>query len=165
MFHRGFFGHGPRPERPFQKGLIKFIVLEMIQQEPRHGYDLIRAIEKRFHGLYTPSPGTIYPTLQLLEEMGYITFSEYEGKKVYRITEAGTNYLKEQEHLVGMAGERFHQWWNPENVGAMRKLRREFTSLAQLMLRQGRKVSPERLERVLQVIRRARTEIEALFQE
>jgi DNA-binding PadR family transcriptional regulator len=165
MLHRGFFDHGPRQERPFQKGFIKFVVLELIRDEPRHGYDLIRAIEERFHGLYTPSPGTIYPTLQMLEEMGHVTCSEAEGRKVYRITEAGTEYLKEHDAAAGQAAERFHRWWNPENVGEMRKLRHDFKDLTQLMMRRGRKVTPDKLEQVREVIKRAHAEIEAILKD
>ena len=62
-----------------------------------HGYEMIKALEEKSGGFYTPSPGSIYPTLQMLEEGGYVTASETEGKKVYTITDAGRAMLTARE--------------------------------------------------------------------
>jgi DNA-binding PadR family transcriptional regulator len=68
---------------------VRYLVLDAIAAQPRHGYEVIQAIEERSGGAYRPSPGVVYPTLQLLEEMGHATLSERDNRKVYGITEAG----------------------------------------------------------------------------
>jgi DNA-binding PadR family transcriptional regulator len=82
----------------------------MIAEEPRHGYELIKVIEERFGGSYSPSPGVIYPTLAWLDDMGYAAIEpEPSGRKLYRITEAGEEFLKANraaaDELLSRAGE------------------------------------------------------------
>jgi len=86
--------------RLFQRGDIKYVILDMLKDKPSHGCEMMRALEERFHGFYPPSVGSVYPTLQLLEDMGYVTSSATEGKKVYSITEAGTRFLADREKIV-----------------------------------------------------------------
>ena len=62
-------GFGPRRGRVFEKGDLKYLILDLLKDEPSHGYELIRALEERFRGFYSPSPGSVYPTLQLLEDL------------------------------------------------------------------------------------------------
>ena len=81
MFHRGFF-QWERKFRLFEKGDLKYVILDLLKDKPSHGYEIIRALEERFHGFYSPSAGSIYPTLQLLEDMGHVKSSEADGKKV-----------------------------------------------------------------------------------
>jgi DNA-binding PadR family transcriptional regulator len=98
--HRGggrMFGHGD----------LKLLLLALIEQEPRHGYELIRIIEDMFHGQYSPSPGTIYPTLTMLEDMGHVEIqSEESGRKRYAITDAGRAFLDENREAVEAVTER-----------------------------------------------------------
>jgi DNA-binding PadR family transcriptional regulator len=89
--HRG----GRRRGRLFDYGEFRLLVLAMIAETPRHGYELIKAIEERFGGSYTPSPGVIYPTLSWLEDMGYAAVEAEGGRKSYRITEEGAAFLAE----------------------------------------------------------------------
>lgn len=81
----------------------------LLDESPRHGYDLIRLIEDRFLGMYTPSAGTVYPRLQSLEDEGLIEHDELDGKKVYRLTDAGRAELEsrrsELEDLQARATE------------------------------------------------------------
>src|SRR5262245_4261789 len=77
-----------------RRGDIKFHLLEILKDNPRHGYEIISELEKRSGG-YRPSPGSVYPTLQMLEEGGYLTSEQVEGKKVYTITEEGLKLLEE----------------------------------------------------------------------
>jgi DNA-binding PadR family transcriptional regulator len=75
-------------------GELRFLLLAMIAERPRHGYELIKAIEERFGGSYTPSPGVIYPTLAWLDDMGYARIeAEQAGRKLYRITSEGEAFL------------------------------------------------------------------------
>ena len=85
-----FFGPPPRAER----GNVRYLVLDAIATQPRHGYEIIQAIEERSGGAYRPSPGVVYPTLQLLEELGHARMVEREARKVFGITEEGQRDLE-----------------------------------------------------------------------
>lgn len=89
-------GHGSgRRSRIFEQGDLRLVMLRLISEKPRHGYELIKEIEDRLGGAYSPSPGVIYPTLTLLEEMGFATVKAEEGaKKAYAITEEGLAELE-----------------------------------------------------------------------
>jgi DNA-binding PadR family transcriptional regulator len=89
--HRGHRRHGGRL---FDYGDLRLLILAMIADRPRHGYELIKAIEERFGGSYSPSPGVIYPTLSWLNDMGYAASeTEDAGRKSYRITSEGEAFL------------------------------------------------------------------------
>ena len=93
-------GRGRRGRRVFDAGELRLVLLKLIADQPRHGYDLIRAIEELTHGAYAPSPGVIYPTLTLLEDMGLIEEQQAEGaRKVFAATAEG------EAHLAEKAGE------------------------------------------------------------
>ena len=78
----------------FRHGSLRLYLLRLLDEEPRHGYEVIRLLRDRFMGVYSPSPGTIYPRLARLEEEGLVTHDEIDGRKVYRITEAGREELR-----------------------------------------------------------------------
>ncbi|OYV66613.1 MAG: hypothetical protein B7Z72_11040, partial [Gemmatimonadetes bacterium 21-71-4] len=65
----------------FESGEVKYVILRLLKEKPRHGYEIIKALEEKMEGWYTPSAGTIYPTLQLLEDQGYVRAVETEGKR------------------------------------------------------------------------------------
>jgi len=109
----GRFGDNLRIGRMLASGDLRLVALYLIEEQPRHGYDLIKAIEEKSHGLYSPSPGVIYPALTYLEEAGYATASQDGNKKAYTITEEGRAYLNDNREAVastleflGKAGER-----------------------------------------------------------
>ncbi|MEG1039639.1 MAG: PadR family transcriptional regulator [Pseudomonas sp.] len=87
---------GDRGPRVFAPGDLKLLLLSMVAEQPRHGYDLIRQIESLFGGNYTPSPGVIYPTLTFLEESELIVGQVHGSKKLYSVTAAGLESLAEQ---------------------------------------------------------------------
>nr|WP_314480851.1 PadR family transcriptional regulator [uncultured Pseudomonas sp.] len=89
-------GRGERGPRVFAPGDLKLLLLSLLGEQPGHGYDLIRQIEKRFDGSYTPSPGVIYPTLNFLEEAELIQGLSQGSKRLYTITDAGRSALTEQ---------------------------------------------------------------------
>ena len=95
--HRGRHRHhhgGRHGGRLFDYGELRLLLLAMIAERPRHGYELIKAIEERFGGSYTPSPGVMYPTLSWLDDMGYAAIEAEEGgRKRYRITTEGEAFL------------------------------------------------------------------------
>ncbi len=82
------------------KGLLRYLILYILSRKPMHGYGIIQMISEGSGGLYTPSPGVIYPTLQYLEEGGLIRSEERDGKKVYFITEKGKEVLEEHREEV-----------------------------------------------------------------
>src|SRR5450755_4419166 len=81
----------------FRHGRLRLYLLRLLDEEPRHGYEVIRMLRDQFMGVYAPSPGTIYPRLARLEEEGLVTHDEVDGRKVYRITDAGRQELHERE--------------------------------------------------------------------
>ena len=104
--HRGRHRHGRRSGRLFDHGELRLVVLALISERPRHGYEIIKEIEDRVAGTYTPSPGVIYPTLTMLEELGQATVSESEGKKLYAITADGSSFLAANKSAVDNALQR-----------------------------------------------------------
>ena len=97
--HRGERG-GSRPGRLFDHGELRFVVLALIAERPRHGYEIIKEIEARTAGTYSPSPGVIYPTLTMLEELGHASVSEQDGKKLYAATAEGGAFLAASKAAV-----------------------------------------------------------------
>lgn len=94
-------GPGGRRRRMFETGQLRLVLLKLIADEPRHGYDLIRAIEELTGGEYTPSPGIIYPTLTLLQDMGLIQEAAGEGaRKPFQASEEGRQHLEENREEV-----------------------------------------------------------------
>jgi len=99
---RGGFGRwGGGGGRVFGPGDLRLVLLALIAEQPRHGYELIKELEQRFGGGYSPSPGSVYPTLTLLEELGYVQAKVSEGsKRLFEITDAGRAYLAENQAQV-----------------------------------------------------------------
>jgi DNA-binding PadR family transcriptional regulator len=96
--------------RLFDYGELRLVLLALIAERPRHGYELIKAIEDRAGGGYSPSPGVIYPTLTQLEDIGHATIEAAEGgRKLYAITEAGRAYLAGQAPAVAAAFARLDE--------------------------------------------------------
>ena len=104
--HLGHNRHG-RPGRGgglgrfFAHGDLRLVILHLIAEKPRHGYEIIKAIEEQVAGAYSPSPGVIYPTLTHLEELGYVTVSTGDGaKKLHEITAEGRSFLDANRRAV-----------------------------------------------------------------
>jgi len=91
----GFPDPRGRGRRFFGRGDLKFALLELLIERPMHGYEMMKALQERSGGMYTASPGSVYPTLQMLEDRDFVTVSEADGKKVYTITDAGRAFLAE----------------------------------------------------------------------
>jgi DNA-binding PadR family transcriptional regulator len=163
----GPFGRGGPGERFFGRGDLKYVILELLKDQPRHGYDIIRALEDRMRGFYRPSPGSVYPTLQMLEDLGYVTSSQQEGKKVYSITDAGRRYLDEQQTTVDDIRSRIAAGWEAASRPEVADLMHELRELGRVLFRQatrGALNEPDRLRRLGEILRRARAEIEAADQ-
>jgi DNA-binding PadR family transcriptional regulator len=99
MGGRGFGGDSFRAGRKLASADLQLVILALLAEKPCHGYELIRALEERSSGFYTPSPGMVYPALSYLEEIGYATVEAEGAKKRYSITDEGRHYL-EQNRVV-----------------------------------------------------------------
>ena len=91
---------GRRRGKWFEAGDMKYVILQLLKDKPMHGYEVMKELEEHTHGCYKPSPGTVYPTLQWLEDEGLVSSEEVEGKKVYSITDAGREFLEENKGTI-----------------------------------------------------------------
>jgi DNA-binding PadR family transcriptional regulator len=129
--HERGLGMGGRRGRVFEQGDLRYVLLKLIGEKPSHGYELIKAIEDRLGGAYSPSPGVIYPTLTLLEELGYVAAVATDGaKKAYAITDEGRAALETHKATVeaifsriDAVAERMGGGPAPQIVRAMENLR------------------------------------------
>lgn len=161
----GFPG-GPRGRRRqmFESGEMKYIILRLIKEKPRHGYEIIKALEERMSGCYTPSAGTVYPTLQLLEDQGFVRAVEEEGKKVYHITPEGEKFLEEHRSTVDDILDRVKDAVRGFAGGSMAELNAVFGQLARDTFRKAWRAGPddERTKKIVEILKRAAGEVEAV---
>ncbi len=166
------WGHwGPKRGRGrrqmFEAGEIKFVILRLLKEKPRHGYEIIKALEERMGGCYTPSPGTVYPTLQLLEDQGYLRAVDGGGKKVYEVTPEGLKYLDEHRELLDEIVDRVRETVRDFTGGAIGELQAEFTRLARGTFRHAWRRGPDdpAVRRVAEILKQAADDIERAWQE
>lgn len=179
-FARRFpFGPEMRPGGPrmFGRGDLKYALLDLLKERPKHGYEMIKELEERAGGFYTPSAGSVYPTLQLLEDRDWVSSETQGGKKVYTITDAGRKELEEQrqrqEQWRSARGEHHHGHHHEGPFGGrgprpeLHALRREAMEVAGLMrtavMSSGG--DPARLEKVRAIVARTRSDLLALLNE
>jgi DNA-binding PadR family transcriptional regulator len=133
--HRG----GRRLGRVFDHGDLRFVVLALIAEKPRHGYEIIKAIEESVGGSYSPSPGVIYPTLTMLEELGHATVTESGGKKLYAATAEGIAHLTANQATVNSVRGRMKEISAAHGGGPAPQIVRAIENLKlALRLRQSR---------------------------
>ena len=159
------FFRSPRRETSFQKGNLKYVILGLIKDKPRHGYDIIRELETQSHGFYKPSPGVIYPTLQMLEEMGYAKSSEQEGKKIYTITEEGLKFLCDSSNIADGVRNRMKHRWNFKNAGQMAMIMREIRDMEKSIGQSIDRLDEDKMERIRQILAVTCEEIDSVIQE
>jgi DNA-binding PadR family transcriptional regulator len=158
------FGRGGGRRRMFDGGELRLVLLKLIADKPRHGYDLIRAIEERTGGAYAPSPGIIYPTLTMLSEMGLIDEQLADGaRKLFAVTAEGTRHLAEHDAEVVSMLARL------DALGAMRErtdavpIRRALHNLRSvLQSRLGEGLDKDRMHDAVELIDEAARKIERL---
>jgi DNA-binding PadR family transcriptional regulator len=138
-----------------RRGDIKYHLLEVLKDGPRHGYEIISELEQRSGG-FRPSPGSVYPTLQMLEEVGYVTGEQIEGKKVYTITEAGLKLLKERGPSPFEA--------NPKMARAF-EIRKQLMKLGSAAMDAARDGDEETAKRIADVINKARKDVYSILAE
>jgi len=161
----GFRGRGPRSWRRqwFGAGDMKYVILKLLRDKPRHGYEVMKDLEERMHGCYSPSPGTVYPTLQWLEDEGLVVSRDVEGKKVYEITDTGRAFLDEHKDIVEDIFDRVTETVERTVGGSMAEVNRALGHLVKAVYRTGWKAESDAARKsVAEILAKATAEIEAL---
>jgi DNA-binding PadR family transcriptional regulator len=147
-------GDDIRSSRMLAQGDLTLILLALIAEEPRHGYEIIKVIEDKTEGGYAPSPGIVYPTLTYLEEAGYLTAQVEGTKKLYTITGEGRAYLETNRDIAGMVldrliavGTRFARSRRRAEEGADDRRFAKLPPLVRAALENLRVAASERLDR------------------
>ncbi|MFG1374862.1 PadR family transcriptional regulator [Xanthobacter oligotrophicus] len=160
--------------RMLAQGDLKLLALSLIAEQPRHGYEIIKVIEEKTAGWYSPSPGVVYPTLTFLEEAGYVTSEPDGAKKRYAITEEGTAYLAENrafaDAIIGRLSEiglkmgRVRKWMGWSENGPSQGA--ELPRLVEAALENLRDVAQQKLEanrgaetRIVEILARVANDI------
>jgi len=172
----GFGWHGFRAGRKLGGDDLQLVVLALLADKPYHGYEIMKALEERSGGFYSPSPGMVYPALTYLEEIGYASVEAEGAKKLYRITDAGRAHLEQNRRVVDAilaqfawvgpkmehvrrvfagdsAGEERRRGWNAELLDARRALKAALAAMIDASAEEQRRVA-EILERAAKEIRR-----------
>lgn len=157
---------GRRRNQMFESGEVKFVILRLLKEKPRHGYEVIKALEEKMGGFYTPSAGTVYPTLQLLEDEGYIRAVDTDGKKVYHVTPEGEKFLEEHRDVLDDIIDRVRDTVRGFAGGAMGDVHTAFGRIAAVTFKKAWRRGPEdpALARVAEILRKAAEEIEQVWQ-
>ena len=152
--------------RFFGPGEVRLALLSLIAETPKHGYELMRQLEERSGGIYNASAGTVYPTLQQLEDEGLISSDSKEGKRVYAITEAGSEELKREDETVRRIWWRARRWAGWRNAfdpdaaeirgPAERLVKAAFRAVA------GETASQERIARVREILERTLRDLDGM---
>ncbi|MFI5209456.1 MAG: PadR family transcriptional regulator [Gemmatimonadales bacterium] len=145
---------------------MKFVILRLLKEKPRHGYELIKALEEKMGGCYTPSAGTVYPTLQLLEDQGYIRADESDGKKVYHVTPEGDQFLEQNKDLLEEIIDRVRDTVRDFAGGSMGELNGAFGQVARATYRRAWRKGPDHpaIKLVAEILRKAAVEIDAAWE-
>ncbi len=158
-------GRGRRRRQMFESGEVKFIILRLLKEKPMHGYEVMKALEEKLSGCYSASPGTVYPTLQLLEDEGYVRVEETDGKKVYHVTAEGEAYLKENRDVIDEIVDRVRETVRDVAGGAMGDVHRNFARLARTTFGTAWRRGPEdpALARVAEILKQAAADVEVAW--
>lgn len=159
-FAEMFGGPPPRAER----GNVRYLILDAIAAQPRHGYEIIQAIEERSGGTYRPSPGVVYPTLQMLEELGHARLEEVDGRKVYAITAAGKRDLAEHAEDVADFYERSGEGSWEDYADDLHELSQSVAKMFRAVGRSARRgrLTPSTMKKLRVVLQEAIAKVEAI---
>ena len=154
------FGFGGDDEPRNRRGDVKFLLLELLAEQPGHGYDLIKRMESRFGGFRRLSPGSVYPTLQLLEEGGYVASETLESKRVYTITDEGKQLMAERTEREPSDGPWEALRNKPQEFHQLRKAAMELAGAVMQVARSG---NSERINQVKELLEQTKREIYAIL--
>lgn len=159
---RGDCGEGGggrfRGPKLFDAGALRYIVLQLISEKPRHGYEIIKEIEEQIGGGYSPSPGVIYPLLSMLQDQGYVSVTPDGNKNLHAITPEGKAFLEENRSFVDAIQERM----SAKGRGGLREVRHSMQDLKRAILKfairskmSGTPPTPEQFAKVETILRQA----------
>lgn len=152
--------------RFFEAGEVRLALLSLLAEAPKHGYQLMKDLEERSGGLYRASAGTIYPTLQQLEDEDLVKVSEEGGKRVYRLTEAGKKELEANKDAIGRIWERakgyreWAPWMGPEASTVAKPAAQVMKSALRAATRGGGE--PDRIKKIREILEKAQQELDKL---
>lgn len=156
---------GRRGRRMFEPGELRLVLLKLIADEPRHGYDLIRAIEELTHGSYAPSPGVVYPTLTMLQDMGLIEEAPAEGaRKAFAATDEGRAHLEEKAEEVEALLDRLSEMGEGNRKAGGKPIKRAVGNLLSALWHRvtSDDMNEERLHEIADILDEAARKIERL---
>jgi DNA-binding PadR family transcriptional regulator len=155
------FGPGTRRRgrrgRFFDRGDLKYVILRLLERKPMHGYEVMQALEEEAGGWYSASAGSVYPVLQLLQDQGYVTSREEEGRRVYSITEEGRAFLDRHTDRADDVMDRVSNFADRFSGREMEDLTRSFMRLARVSFDRAMEAmgDPDELARVREILDRA----------
>jgi DNA-binding PadR family transcriptional regulator len=154
---RGGRGHG-RGRHRVRRGDVRSAILALLDDRPMHGYEMIQELEERTGGRWTPSAGSIYPTLQLLEDEGLVTAEEVDGRKVYSLTDSGQEAVPEQT-------EGGRPWEQGDEDSPRFEARKELFKLMGAAKQLARADNEEQLTKAAEILKDARRKLYGLLAE
>lgn len=152
---------GGRRRRPLDHGDLRLLILSLIAEQPRHGYDLIAEIEARTGGTYKPSPGVMYPALAVIQDMGLAKVKKEDGKNVYYITEVGEAELEDRAETLIKIEERLEALANPDSDLDPRDVRAASQRLRHTLFKTVTQAWPDTsdYEAIVSILNQARADI------
>jgi DNA-binding PadR family transcriptional regulator len=165
----GAIGLGAQRPRFFESGEVRIAILSLLSEGPKHGYQLMKEMKERSGGVYQASAGSVYPTLQQLEDEGLIESEQQDGKRVYKLTAAGRKELESDPEAVRRIWERAESWedWGRNCGPEVWGMFGDMGSLSQVIKQTMRAARwaggrPEREEKLRAILARACRELEEL---
>jgi len=154
-------GRGPRIER----GEMRYLILDTLREKGNHGYDIIQTIQEKTGGFYRPSPGTVYPALQMLEDMELVSFHRDGKRKIYELTDKGREELESQRSLLEDIYEDMHEGQSPEQDVFFEEIHEQLTGMFKSISRLFRRglLSTEKAAKIREIIREAVKQIDTIL--
>ncbi len=152
-----------RRGRVFERGDLKYMVLRLLAEQPMHGYQVMQRLEEEAGGFYTASPGSVYPVLQMLQDEGYVTSEEVDGKRVYTITEEGRAFLERHSDRVEDVADRVSDFGDLFGGRGMGELTSSFVKLARLSFEKAMEAAGDgdAVRSLREILDRAARDVEA----
>jgi DNA-binding PadR family transcriptional regulator len=152
-------GHRRGPKL-FDAGSLRYVVLQLIAERPRHGYEIIKEIEQRIGGGYSPSPGVIYPLLAMLQDEGFVTVTPDGSKNLHTITPEGKAFLEENRAYVDAIMTRM----SAKDRSGFHDIRQSLHELKRGLLfnLRGKRLTPEQTAKIRDILKRTIDELNAI---
>ncbi len=156
------FGRHRFRSRVFDRGDLRYLILKLLADRPMHGYEVMQALGSEARGWYTPSAGSVYPVLQMLEDQSYVRSEERDGKRTYSITDEGRRFLDENRERVADVFDRISDFTGRFTGSEMRDLTKSFIHFAQVSFEEAVKRAGDKdsLDRLKEILERATREME-----